>query len=81
MLVRKAYVGVLARIDTEGQLTPLEIMWEDGTRYTIDRVLDVHRAVSQMTGGIGVRYTCRIGGRETYLFYEDVFGKWFMEEL
>lgn len=21
----------------------------------------------------GVRYTCRIGGRETYLFYEDVY--------
>ena len=78
-MVRKAYVEVLARFDTEGRITPLEIVWEDGARYAIDRVLDVRRAASLKAGGIGVRYTCRIGGNQTYLFYEDVYGKWFVE--
>ena len=73
-MVRKAYVEVLARFDTEGRITPLEIVWEDGARYAIDRVLDVRRAASLKAGGIGVRYTCRIGGNQTYLFYEDVYG-------
>ena len=31
------------RFDLEGRMTPLEIRWEDGTRYEIDRVLNVRR--------------------------------------
>ena len=36
----------------------------------VDRVLDV-------LGGVGDRYTCRINGRETYLWLEK--GVWFVE--
>lgn len=76
-MVRKVYVEVTARFDTLGNLTPLSITWEDGTVYKIDRILDQRRAASLKVGGIGMRYTCRILGRETYLFYEEP--RWFVE--
>ena len=76
-MLRKVYVEVTARFDTEGDITPLSVTWEDGTVYEIDKVLDQRRAASLKAGGIGMRYTCRILGRESYLFYEEP--KWFVE--
>ncbi len=76
-MIRKVYVDVLVRQDKDGTLTPLELTWEDGRRYTIDRVTAVCRAASLKAGGCGIRYTCRIQNKETYLFKEDE--KWFVE--
>lgn len=73
----KHYVEVIARFDEGGGLTPLRVVWEDGTRYDVDRVLDRRRAASLKVGGIGVRYLVEIGGRRTYLFYEEP--RWFVE--
>jgi len=74
---RKIYVQVQARFDTEGLLTPESIIWEDGRHFQIDRVLDVRPAASLKAGGCGIRYTCRILGREKYLFLEE--NRWFIE--
>lgn len=60
-----------------GNITPISVVWEDGRGFKIDRVLDVRRAASLKAGGIGVRYLCRISGRETFLYYEDP--RWFVE--
>ena len=60
-----------------GNITPISVVWEDGRSFEIDRVLDVRRAASLKAGGIGVRYLCRISGRETFLYYEDP--RWFVE--
>lgn len=73
----KVLVPVLAEFDTDGALKPISFVWEDGTRYTIDKVLDVRRAASLKAGGAGLRYTCVVRGRETYLFREE--DRWFME--
>jgi len=73
----KVYVNVTARFDTEGNMTPMSIIWGDGTEYEIDRVLDKRRAASLKAGGFGDRYTVRIRNRERYLFFED--GRWFVE--
>ena len=43
----------------------------------IDRVLDVRRAASLKAGGIGLRYTIRIHGKATHLYFEDP--QWFVE--
>lgn len=75
--MRKVIVEVVARFDTEGTITPLSIIWEDGRIFEIDKVIDARRAASLKAGGIGVRYTCRIRGRETYLWYEEP--QWFVE--
>ena len=76
-MVRKVYVEVTAKFDTEGNITPLSVTWEDGMVYEIDRILDRRRAASLKAGGIGMRYTCRILGQRSYLYYEDP--RWFVE--
>ncbi len=72
----KVYVDVTVRFDADGRITPLEIRWEDGRVYQIDRVLDVRRAASLKAGGTGIRYTVRISGKETFLFLEET--RWFV---
>lgn len=42
-LARKVYVEVEAQFDTEGNVLPLSIRWEDGTRYFVERVVDIRR--------------------------------------
>ena len=73
----KVYVAVDARFEADGRMTPAAVTWEDGTRYEIDRVLDVRRAASLKAGGAGVRYTVRIGRTQTFLFREE--DRWFVE--
>jgi len=41
---------VFAKSSKEGQLLPLNIIWEDGRRFEIDRVKDVRHAVSLRVG-------------------------------
>ena len=79
MKYKKKYVEVTARFDTEGRVFPLKILWEDGSSYFIDKVLDVRPAASLKAGGAGIRYTCRINRQEKYLFLEE--NRWFVEEI
>jgi hypothetical protein len=73
----KVYVGVLAEFDPDGGILPLSFVWEDGKRYTVDRVTDIRRAASLKAGGIGMRYTCVVCGKQTYLYLDE--DRWFME--
>ncbi len=72
----KKYVPVVVRFEADGRLRPLVIEFDEGRRYPIDRIVDVRRAACQSVGGVGVRYTCRIGGRESYLWLEK--NRWFV---
>lgn len=76
-MARKVYVEVVVRFNEAGEARPLSIQWEDGRRFDIDRVLDVRRAASLKAGGCGMRYTCRIQDRETYLFEDE--NRWYVE--
>ncbi len=82
----KVYVPVEVAFREDGKMIPHVITWEDGTKYEIDRVIDVRQAAAQKAGGQGDRYTIRIGGKESYLFFErsanqsgDKIGRWFVE--
>lgn len=75
----KVYVDVTAEFSKEGDLMSKSFRWEDGQVYEIERVKDVRRAASLKAGGVGMRYTCVIGGQEKHLFYEDNNNMWFME--
>ena len=75
----KTYVKVTVEYDEEGIITPLSIEWEDGRIYEIDRILDKRKAASTKAGGLGIRYTVKIGIKITYLFF-DCFNKWFVEK-
>ena len=74
----KVYVDVTAELSKDGDLVPKSFRWEDGQVYEIERIKDVRRAASLKAGGVGMRYTCVIGGQEKHLFYEDN-NMWFME--
>lgn len=74
----KVYVDVTAEFSKEGVLTPKSFRWTDGSVYEIQRVKDIRRAASLKSGGVGMRYTCIVNGRESYLYYEDN-NMWFME--
>ena len=75
----KQYVAVDVTVDEAGGNHPRCVIWEDGRRFDIDSVSDVRRAASLKSGGAGLRYTCRIGKRDTYLYFEDP--RWFVDLL
>ena len=82
----KVYVAVKADFNEDGIMLPREITWEDGTKYAIDRVLDIRQAAAMKAGGQGDRYTVRIKGKQSYLFFErstnqtgNKLGRWFVE--
>jgi len=82
----KVYVAVKADFRDDGVMLPREITWEDGKRYSIDRVVDIRQAAARKAGGQGDRYTVVIEGKRTYLFFErsaDItgnnIGRWFVE--
>lgn len=74
----KTYVKVTAEHWPDGQIKPVSITWEDGRVFPVDRVLDVRMAASLKAGGQGIRYTCRISGKQVYLYDDE--GKWFIEK-
>ena len=77
----KVYVRVNEDRYKDGRIMPRYLVWEDGIRYKIDKVLDVRPAASIKAGGAGLRYTIRVGEHQTYLFLEDdrAGAKWFVE--
>lgn len=72
----KQYVSVTAKFDSDGNILPLSIHWDDGRSFDIDRITDIRYAASLKIGGAGIRYTCRIKQNEKYLFLED--NRWFV---
>ena len=74
----KTYVSVIVEFDEEGNKRPKEIRLNDQT-FEVLRVLKVVNAASLKVGGIGERYTVKIGTHETFLFFEKETGKWFVE--
>ena len=77
-MTKKLYVGVEARFSPEGRILPTAILWPDGRRFPIDRILEIRRAASLKAGGTGLRYRCRILGQERFLFLETE-QRWFVE--
>ncbi|MBQ9719662.1 MAG: hypothetical protein IJV64_03100 [Oscillospiraceae bacterium] len=73
--IRK-YVPVTLRVDENGKITPLIIEFDEQHKYLVDKVTDVRRAACQSAGGVGDRFTCRISGKEAYLWLEK--GRWFI---
>ena len=74
----KINLQVNADFDLDGNIRPRAITWEDGRVFEIDRILDVRQAASLKAGGLGIRYICRIRGKEVRLFNDE--GHWFMEK-
>lgn len=85
-LEKRVYVDVDATFDRCGRVFPRALVWEDGCRYEIDRVLYVRPAAAARAGSGGDRYTIVVRGRESYLYFERsdeaencALGRWFVE--
>ena len=75
--MKKKYVKVFMEISEDGKKTPKELVYND-IKYSIDRVLDIKKCPSMKVGGIGERYSVRIGNKVTNIFFEK--DRWFVEE-
>lgn len=83
----KVYISVIAEFNpATGTMMPKSLTWEDGSRYDIERVVDVRPAASAKAGGQGDRYTVLISGKPRCLYFEHNpipysmdLGKWFVE--
>ena len=75
----KVYVDVIAEFTKDGRLLPKSFIWKEGHIYEIQKVTDIWRAASLKAGGVELRYTCIVEGRESHLYYEDN-NLWFMKE-
>ena len=62
----------------DGKSIPKIILWEDGRRFPIDKVIDIRKAAALKCGGIGTRYICKVCNKEVSIFDED--GCWFLEK-
>ena len=85
MVPKRVYVELRVSFGADGAMTPIAIKWADGRTFEIDRVLDVRRAVSA-AGGMGVRYSVRIMGKDRCLYFEDTYSdtgraRWFVESM
>lgn len=79
MAYKKVCVEILGRFSAEGGLRPVELVWADGKRYSIERVRFVERAPARVGAVLPVRYTCLLNGREKYLYFEPEKMRWFVE--
>lgn len=83
----KVYVDVNVKMTRDGKLIPLSLIWEDGKRYRIDRVLSIRPAPALKAGGQGDRYEILVNGKISRLWFthnEDIsdprVGWWFAEK-
>lgn len=77
MFVGRINLDVLVEHKANGKVVPRTILWPDGRRFEIDKILDIREAPALKTGGIGTRYLCTICGRQRAIF--EVRGLWFVE--
>ena len=82
----KVYVTVFVEHRSDGTMLPKGIIWEDGQKYEIDRVIDIRLAYAAKADGQGDRYSIRVNGARTYLYFErftnltgNTIGRWFVE--
>ena len=82
----KVYVNARVDFNSDGRMMPRRITWENGEKYTVDRVVDIKPAPALRSGGQGDRYTIIVNGIQSYIWFErsaDItganLGKWFVE--
>ena len=65
----KKYVDVLTVMGKNEVLKPVAVLWDNGIKYEIDRVLQIRNKASSV-GGCGLCYECVIQGQKRDLYFE-----------
>jgi hypothetical protein len=69
--MKKKYISVVTLYDLSGNISPLFVVWDNGIKYKIDRVIQRCPINSK------IRYTCLFKNQRRYLFLEQ--NKWYVE--
>lgn len=78
----KIFVVVYLRIDADGIMKPVAIVWTDGTLFEIEKITDERNAPPEHTGGVLTRkYKVIIKGKEKILYLDKQTNRWFVERL
>ena len=73
------YVRVSGNWEEDGSFIPLFILWENGLKYKIEKIVQRCPAASLKSGGAGLRYTCLFSqGQRRYLYFCE--NRWFIEK-
>ena len=75
---RPVFVSVILEMSASGARHPLEITWEDGSRYEITRSLYLGRRAARSAGS-GECWLCRICSKNLPLYYSPLTGRWWMD--
>ena len=70
-------ITVIAKMDENGKITPLSILWSPSLSIEIDKVVDIRKKASLKGGGMGIRYTCLIKNQQRFLWLDENI--WFVE--
>ena len=72
----KVYLNVVATMNTDGKMIPLSFKWDD-REYKIDKVLECFIGTTAKHFTKGLRYKCRAGNKDFYLFFDEE--RWYVE--
>ena len=70
-------ITVIAKMKENNLVVPIQIVWDDGRVFEIDKILDIRKAASTKGGGKGIRYLVEIKNQERYIWLDDYY--WFIE--
>lgn len=71
MLKRTNYnIEMVVKYYKDGHYLPLYIVWEDGSKYKVDRITQTQEGASLKYGLQGMRFTCLIQNQYRYLFFD-----------
>ena len=70
-------LDIIVEHKSDGKVLPRTILWPDGRKFEIDKVLDVRMAPALKAGGVSMRYLCKFCGQERVIF--EMRGLWFVE--
>ena len=76
----KHYLTIIIRVDTDGNIKPVAIEWEDGRKFSVDKVLSIINAPPVHVGSTPTKkYDIIIEGRHRVVYFEESAGRWFIE--
>jgi len=85
---RKRYVAVTATFDTEGNLLPRSLFWDEKTEYPVERAKNITNQLQGLERRMYDLYEIVIMNRPRYLYFERrtstrgvIIGRWFLKEF
>ena len=76
---QKKYIELICWHTLDGKVIPKKLLWEDYRVFEIDKILDIRKAASVKSGGMGIRYRCKIMGQVRDIFFDLGENRWFIE--